>query len=265
MVLNYSPTVSKVICIDLLNSSWEDIHNFCLIFNAANGLKMYLKHLHDTLHNDSVNQSNPHLIYIENDYIIGTKRYHTDVTKFSLGGVELLPDTSIDKLDKSIFQSIEIELSMANILVFSSNLYDLFNHHFSGLLKTNKYDTIFLDAHLEVSANLALSFEKLCSKFNVAIVFLNCKNQPKTSEFVLHKMYFKNQLPIVFVFKNPEGLEFMGWNRHFLLTLQEITPVDLSLMDKKATLNVLLERINLAGLSSLNNAEISFLDTYSKS
>jgi hypothetical protein len=206
MVLNYSPTVSKVICIDLLNSSCEDIHDFCLIFNAANGLKMYLKHLYDTLHNDSVNQSNPHLIYIENDYVIGTKRYQTDVTKFLLGGVEILPDTSIDKLDKSIFQSIEKELSITNTLVFSSNLYDLFNHHFSGLLNTNKYDSIFLDAHLEVSANLALSFEKLCSKFNVVIVFLNCKNQPKTSEFVLHKMYFKNQLPIVLFLKIPKDL-----------------------------------------------------------
>lgn len=265
MVLNYSPTVSKVICIDLLNSSWEDIHNFCLIANSANGLKMYLKHLHDSLHNDLFDSSNPHLIYIENDYVIGTKRYQTDVTKFLLGGVEILPDTSIDNLDKSIFQSIEIELSITNTLVFSSSLYDLFNHHFSGLLKTNKYDTIFLDAHLEVSANLALSFEKLCSKFNVVIIFLNCKNQPKTSEFILHKIYFKNQLPIVFVFKNPDGLEFMGWNRQFLLTLQEITPVDLSLMDKKATLNVLLERINFNGFSSLNNDEISFLDTYSKS
>ena len=114
MVLNYSPTVSKVICIDLLNSSWKDIYNFCLIANAANGLKMYLKHLYDTLHNDSVNQSNPHLIYIENDYVIGTKRYQTDVTKFLLGGVEILPDTSIDKLDKSIFQSIEKKLSITN-------------------------------------------------------------------------------------------------------------------------------------------------------
>lgn len=265
MVLNYSNSVSKTICIDLLNSSWEDIHNFCLISNAANGLKMYLKHLYDSLHNDLFDSSNPHLIYFENDYVIGTKRHQTDVSQFMLGGVEILPDANIDSLDKSIFKCIENELSIANTLVFSSSMYDLFNNHFSGLLKANKYDTIFLDAHVEVSKNLALTYVELCSKFTISIAFLNCINQPKTSDFVLHKMYFKNQLPIVFVFKNSDGLEFMGWNNHFLLKLQEIIPVDLSFIDKKGTLNVILEKIHFTGLLSLNNDEISFLDIYSKS
>jgi hypothetical protein len=265
MVLNYSNCVSKVICIDLLNSSWEDIQNFCLISNLANGLKMYLKHLYNSLHNDLFNKSNPHLIYIENDYVIGTKRYQTDVTQIMLGGVEILPDTSIDKLDKSIFSTIESELVSINTLVFSNKMYDLFNNHFSCLLKNKKYDTIFFDAHIEVSKKLAINYDELCSKFNLSIAFLNCKNRPKTSEFVLHKMYFKNSLPIVFVFKNPEGLEFMGWNRHFLLTLQEVPTVDLSFMDKKGTLNSILDKINHSGLSTLNSEEISFLDSYSKS
>lgn len=265
MVSNYSNTVSKVMCIDLLNSSWDDIHNYCLISNSANGLKMYLKHLHNSLHNDLFNKSNPHLIYIENDYVIGTKRYRTDVTQFMLGGVEILPDTSIDKLDKSIFSTIESELVATNKLLFSNKMYVLFNNHFSSLLQNKKYDTIFFDAHIEVSKELVLSYDELCSKFNFTIAFLNCKNQPKTSEFVLNKMYFKNNLPIVFVFKNSEELEFMGWNRHFLLTLQEVSPVDLSFMDKKGTLNSILDKINHAGLSSLNSDEISFLDSYSKS
>ena len=78
-------------------------------------------------------------------------------------------------------------------------------------------------------------------------------------------MYFKNSLPIVFVFKNPDGLEFMGWNRHFLLSLKEVEPVDLSFVDRKATLNYILEKINLKGLKSLSGDEISFLDSYSKS
>lgn len=265
MVLNYSNSVSKIVCIDLLNSAWEDIYNFCLISNAANGLKMYLKHLYDSLHDDLFDSSNPHLIYFENDYVIGTKRHQTDVNQFMLGGVEILPDANIDKLDKSIFQYIEKEMSIANTLVFSTRMYSLFNNHFSGLLKDNKYDTIFLDAHVEVSKNLALTYEELFLKFKISVAFLKCINQPKATDFVLHKMYFKNQLPIVFVFKNPEGLEYMGWNRHFLLKLQEITPVDLSFMDKKATLNMLLEKIYRTGRSSLNYDELSFLDVYSKS
>jgi hypothetical protein len=78
-------------------------------------------------------------------------------------------------------------------------------------------------------------------------------------------MYFKKSLPIIFVFKNPEGLEFMGWNRHFLLTLQDVSTADLSFMDKKGTLNSILDKINHSGLSTLNSGEISFLDSYSKS
>jgi hypothetical protein len=265
MVLNYSNSISKIVCIDLLNSSWEDIDNFCLISNSANGLKMYLKHLYDSLHNDLFDSSNPHLIYFENDYVIGTKRHQTDVNQFMLGGVEILPDANIDKLDKSIFQYIENEISIAKTLIFSTKMYNLFNNHVSGLIKANKYDTIFLDAHVEVSKNLVLTYEELSSKFKISIAFLNCINQPKTTDFVLHKMYFKNQLPIIFVFKNPEGLKHMGWNRNFLLKLQEITPVDLSFMDKKVTLNVLLEKIYSKGRSSLSNDELSFLDIYSKS
>lgn len=264
MILNFSNAVSKVICIDLLNSSWDDINNFCLISNSANGLKMYLKHLYNTLHNDLFDKSNPHLIYIENDYVIGTKRYQTDVTQFMVGGAEILPDTSIDKLDKSIFSTFESELVATNKLVFSDSMHDLFKNQYSSLLQSKKYDTIFLDAHIEVSKKLKVSYDELCTKFKLSISFLNCKNEPKTSEFVLHKMYFKNHLPIVFVFKNPEGLEFMGWNRHFLLTLQEVKPVDLSFVDRKATLNYLLDKINLKGLNSLRSDEISFLDSYSK-
>lgn len=188
MVLNYSNSVSKIVCVDLLNSSWEDIYKFCLISGAANGLKLYMKHLYHSLHNDLFDKSNPHLIYIENDYVIGTKRHQTDVTQFMLGGVEILPDANIDRLDKSIFQCIENELSIANTLLFSTSMYDLFNNHFSGLLKSNKYHTIFLDAHVELSKNLAMTYEKLCSKFALTIAFLNCINQPKTSDFVLHKM-----------------------------------------------------------------------------
>ena len=123
MVLNYSNSVSKIICLDLLNSSWEDIHNFCLISNSANGLKMYLKHLYNTLHNNLFDKSNPHLIYVENDYVIGTKRYQTDVNQFMLGGIEILPDTSVDKLEKSIFPLIENELVTTNTLVFSNSSY----------------------------------------------------------------------------------------------------------------------------------------------
>jgi hypothetical protein len=264
MISNYSLAVSNIVCIDLLNSSWEDIHNYCLISNSANGLKMYLKHLHTSLHNDLFNETNPHLVYIENDYIIGTKRHQTDVTRFMLGGLEILPDSNVDKLDKSVFLFLEQELTSKKKIEFSSNMYQLFNSHFSKLLKV-KYNTVFIDAHIEVTSKLRLTYKELCSKYYLSIDFLNCQNPPQTSVLVMHKVYFKKQLPIIFVFKDFNGLEYMGWNKQFLLEMQQIKPVDLSFIDRKETLDAILDKINISGLASLNSDELSFLDSFSNS
>lgn len=259
----YAPVVSNIVCIDLLNASWEDIQNYCLISNAANGLQMYLKHLHQTLHTNIKDRFQPHLVYVENDFIIGSSRYFSDLTEFVLGGVEILPDSSVNKIDKSIFTEIERELFSNNDLGFTNSLYRKFNNHFSGLIQSHKYITNFMDAHVEVSGGFKLKFDAFCAKFNLSITFLSCQNEPPTQDFVLHKIYFKNKLPIVVVFQNPEGLEFMGWNRHFLLALQAIRPVDTRFLDRKATVNALLDKINAAGIESLNERELGFLDSLS--
>ena len=94
---------------------------------------------------------------------------------------------------------------------------------------------------------------------------MDCENKPDTTHFTLHKIYYKKQLPIIFVFKTLEGLDFMGWNMEYLILLHKVTPNNNVSMDKKTTLNVILEKINHTGLSSLNSEEISFLDSYSKS
>ena len=263
MVSYYSLAVSKVICIDLLNASKEDLHNYFIISNTPEVLKLYLNHLHAKLHDDLFDSSNPHLIFIDENYIVGTKRYEHSIQKMALGHTEILPDTSVDNLDKSIFPLMENILLKNKNLQFTEDLALIFKNHFKELLNTEKYCTHFIDAHIQVCSGLALSFHDFCRKYNFTIEFLDCVNKPDTTHFSLHKIYFKNQLPIIFVFKTLEGLEFMGWNKEYLVALHNVSPVNQIPIDNTITLNIILDKINKSGLSSLNNDEFSFLDAYS--
>ena len=49
-----SNALSNINCIDLLNASREELNNYCLVSNVANGFKLYLMHLHSSLHDDSL-------------------------------------------------------------------------------------------------------------------------------------------------------------------------------------------------------------------
>ncbi len=265
MVSDFSPAVSTVICIDLLNASAEDIHNYCLMANAANGLQMYLKHLHTSLHNDPWNKFNPHLVYIEGDYVLGTIRQQEDLNNFKLGGIEILPDTGIDKLDKSIFKLLENQLFKNNNLELTPFMLSTFNRAFQNLLKTKKYDTVFFHAHIEVSGTLAIPILVLSRKYNCDIVFLDCVNKIDESHLILHKIYYKNRLPIVFVFKGMDGLAYLGWDKEYLNTLRNITPIGLQMIEKKDTVNAILDKINNKGISNLDKEDIAFLNQFSNS
>ena len=57
----------------------------------------------------------------------------------------------------------------------------------------------------------------------------------------------------------------MGWNKEYLLEVYNVLPINYISIDRITTLNTILDKINVAGLSSLNSDELSFLGTYSKS
>jgi hypothetical protein len=265
MVSNYSKAVSKVICIDLLNSSWEGIQNYFIVSNSNELLKSYIEHFYNALHNNLFDTKNTHLLYLDDNYILGNRPHEDIAQKMSLGHTEILPDNSVDNIDKSIFPLMEKIVLKNKNLQFTEDLTFIFKYHFREQLTNEKYSTIFIDAHIEVSSSLAVHYSDLCKQYNLTIEFLDCVNKPDTTHFILHKIYYKNQLPIIFVFKTLEGLDFMGWNMDYLIVLHNVSPINHISMDKQITLNVILEKINHVGLSSLNSDEILFLDSYSKS
>ena len=182
-----------------------------------------------------------------------------------LGHLEILPDSAIDKMDASIFPLLENQLALDKNLKLSKSLEFIFKNHIKDLLIDQKYTTIYIDAHVQVSTVLAVSYAQLCKNYDVEIAFLDCVNPIDTKQLKLYKIYYKNQLPIIFVFTTNDGLHCMGWNAEYLKVLHAVTPIDPGKIDKKATLNLLLEKIHGNGIASLTPGEITFLDSYFQS
>lgn len=262
MSLNYSNSVSNIVCIDLLNISREYLDYYCLVTNKTTILKMYSQHLHSDLHNNPRNTLNPHLVYFENDYILGSIRYGEKINKFSLGGLEILPDSGIDKMDKNIFLLIEKELYENQSLQFADKHLSLFNNTFKKMLSSKKYDTTFIHSHLEIADVLHLNYNDLCEKFMLEIIFVECINEPEKSQLTLHKIYYKNQLPIILIFTTPDGLQYMGWNKSFLTELINIKPVQTSNINKQDQIDIILDKINQTGITSLDADELYVLQNF---
>lgn len=263
MTKDFSNALSNISCIDLLNASWEEINNYCLFSNVANGLKMYLKHLHSSLHNDLFNSYNPHKVFFDADYIIGSIRNNQSVEQFSLGGLEILPDVNGIKMDMSLFINIEKE-------IYKSKHLDLNNGHCYELLQSilpillKNYNTDFVQIHVDVSNELVIPFPEFCKEYNQNIVFLNCENQPDLHSLRLHRIFYRYKQAIIFIFKNDTGLEFMGWNKDFLLQLKNCKPIYFGKVDTKTKLNAVLDKLGLYGVNSLDDDEMAFLDAFSK-
>lgn len=263
MVSNYAVAVSNVICIDLLNSSWEEIQNYFLISNAPRGVRIYLKNNHKALHNDLSNDEYPHLVYIEDNFIIGTRRHKQNYSSFQLGGLEILSQNRKAKaINKTFFDIVELSLVEMNCIELPSLLLNCFTIAFKKQKDINRYDAKIFNAHIQVFDLLAIPLEQITKRFNVGIHFFE---NVDASELILKEVYYKDHLPLIFLFKDVDDFEFMGWNTEYLIALQNSkTNKELSI-DIGATVDKILDKINTVGLTNLEEEEMTFLNYYSKS
>ena len=263
MVSNYAVAVSNVVCIDLLNSSWEEIHNYFLLSNAPRGVRIYLKNNHKALHNDLSNDEYPHLVYIEDNFIIGTRRHKQNYSSFQLGGLEILSQNRKAKaINKTFFDVVELSLVEMNCIELPSLLLNCFTIAFKKQKDINRYDAKIFNAHIQVSDLLAISLEQITKRFNVEIHFFE---NVDASKLILKEVYYKDHLPLIFLFKDDENFEFMGWNTEYLIALQNSkTNKELSI-DTGATVDKILDKINKVGLINIDEEEMTFLNYYSKS
>jgi hypothetical protein len=263
MVSNYAVAVSNVFCIDLLHSSWQEIQNYFLISNAPRGIRIYLKHNYKALHDDLSNEEYPHLVYIEDNFIIGTKRHKQSYSSFQLGGLEILSQNRKAKvINKTFFDIVELTLIEMNCIELPSLLLNCFNIAFKKQKDVNRYDAKIINAHIQVSDLLAIPFEQITKRFNVGIHFFE---NIDASKLILKEVYYKDHLPLIFLFKDDDDFEFMGWNTEYLKALQNSkTNKELSI-DKVATVDKILDKINKVGLTNLEEEEMTFLNFFSKS
>jgi hypothetical protein len=262
MVSNYPSAVCRIICIDLLNLSSQELQNYFLICPEINRAKLFLKMLHSKLHNDLFNEENPHLVYIENNYVIGTRRHEQSYKDLQLGGLEILQENTISDVDIKLFYEIEKKLLQKKSLFLSPFLIDCYKSAFKNPVEINPMYFSFLNAFIEVSSVLAKSPIEINTQFNISIFFFESELQE--SQLVLNKIYFKDGLPLIFVFKDEQNTEYMGWNKNYLMVLQNVKPINGFTIDNMETLNIVLDKINEIGLINLEEEEIAFLEFYSK-
>lgn len=260
MVSNYPSAISKTICVDLLNVSSDELQNLSFINPIVDTFFSFLFHKHKALHNDLFNEENHHLIYLEEDFIVGSKRHLDDFTNLSLGGFEILSDIKNQKIDFELYNKIESTM-IANQSLHSNDILD---SYFKSLqFKTENIEIVFsrYNDYIEVTNQLALSPEEIENQFKITTVFLN--DEVKETQLTLNEIYYQGQYPIVFVYMDENSKKYMGWNKDYLIALEDLPSINGNTFDKEATLNTILDKINKVGLKNLNEKEIFFLDNFS--
>jgi len=141
-------------------------------------------------------------------------------------------------------------------------LLNCFTIAFKKQKDINRYDAKIFNAHIQVSDLLAIPLEKITKRFNVGIHFFE---NIDASKLILKEVYYKDHLPLIFLFKDDDDFEFMGWNTKYLLALQNVkTNKELSI-DRGVTIDKILDKINNVGVNNLEEEEMTFLNHYSKS
>ena len=262
MVINYPSAVSNIVCIDLLNLTSQELQNYFLICPEVSTARQYLKMLHSKLHNDLVNEEHPHIVYIENNFIVGTRRHKQSFENFQLGGLEILQENTTCQVDIKLFNEIEKKLVQNKSLFLNPFLMDCYKSAFKNPVEINPLYFSFINAFIEVSAALAITPIEINKQFNIPTFFYDLKLEVR--QVFLNKIYFKDGLPLIFVFKDKQNTEYMAWNKNYLKALQNVAPINGLVIDNLETLNIVLEKINEVGLINLKEEELAFLDFYSK-
>lgn len=262
MVSHLASSVKNVICIDLLNSSKEEIQNYCIIHSIAEITTAYLMFRFEQLHDNVTNEEEPHLIYLENNYIIGSSRHGKSLNTFQLGGQEVLPELNSTVVDKALFAQIEQELLVKKSLVLTPFLESLFRSAFKNPIQKHSYESQFFDTTIEINNGLAINCTELQNTFLVEPYFFKDEASFDYTAIRLSKIGYKNSCPLFFVFLAENNQSYCAWNLNYLKALSKVKPVGYLSVDKNTVLNIILDKINAEGLSSLYKEELQFLDTF---
>ena len=169
MVTNYSSAVSSIVCLDLVNLSPLDFHNLCITSPEIGRAELFLKMLYKKLHADPTNEEHAHLIYIDNNYIIGSKRHNQSHQEFQLGGFETLQENYTPIIDYGIINTIEKTMVQNKSLNLKSNLMELYRQAFINDEEQELFSFSFINAFIKVVDGLAVNPKELKNRFFILI------------------------------------------------------------------------------------------------
>ena len=265
MVLNYASVYSSMICIDLLNMSRQELHALCLVNSQVNVIKPYLNHLHTQVHKDVLNPENPNLVYMDKNCIICLKSPGVQLENYVLSDFQMAEFIQDNKIDTSVFPFIENQFINNNSLLLHDNLYEAYTSAFTDKTLNSLFTFTLFNAHVEVTANLAISPFQLATDYSMNLVFLeNKRYSMKNKSLTLSTIYYRNEYPIMFLFKTKAGKDIYAWNEQFIYGLNSIKPINFGVTPSKLDLlNAILDKINVVGIAELSIEDLEFLARYS--
>lgn len=263
MTYNYATLVKNIFCVDVLNTSREEIRAFCLFNPSAQKIENFIAYFNRTILEEKVYNTNPQFIYFDDKHFIGSKKRGGTTGDLSIWTFEKMKRfTFITEQREILFYSaIEQELADKGALYLDSKLIRRFIAFFEGKqyfdMEFNHYANLFL----AVTNPLRLNVNQIFEKFSIAIEFLDLEENFTSDSLKLCGLFYNNQVPILFVFNNSINEEYLGWNKDFLVALNSLKPIN---KRKKMTtaerLNTILDNINNSGIGAVSQEDIIFLN-----
>ena len=267
MTLNFATPTQKIVCFDILNSTWEETNANALAFGFHDFIIHFIKSRFEELHSDQNNPNCISKIYFEDNYIVSCvelschNEFYGIVSSIDYELIEIKPVSSKIYNSNKLVESIVAKFNKCRSLVLNEIENDELLKY-SQIINTNpSYDFESEMINLEVKNELKLTLDEFTNRFNVNIIFEKQYLKLKTHRFKLSSIYYRNSLPIAFSF-DYYGKTYIGWNEEYLITISNIKPVNLILLSKTEQLNSILDKINDVGLANLEKSELEFLETF---
>lgn len=267
MTLNFAEPAQKIVCFDLLNSTWEETNSNALALGFHDFIIDFLKIRFDELHSNERNPNCFSKIYFEDTYIVccvdlsSHDELHGIVSCIDYELNEIKPISSANSFSKKLIESIVTTFNKSGNLVLNEIENDELLKY-SQIINTDPTYSFESELiNLEVKNEMKLTLDELISKFNIKVVFEKYYLKLKTHRFKLSSIYYRNRLPIAFSF-NYYGKTYIGWNEEYIQSISQIKPVNHILISRTEQLNIILDKINEVGLANLNKTEIEFLERF---
>lgn len=267
MTLNFATPAQKIVCFDLLNTSWEETYASALTCGLLGFMIDFLKIKYDELHSEQRNPDSFSKIYFEETYIVSCvdlsqqDEVHGIISSIDYELSKIKPISAANLDSKKLVESIVATFYKNGNLALNEIVNEELLKRNEGINTEPFYSFESEIINFEVKNEINLNLEKFSKKFNIKVIFEKHYLKLKTHRFKLASIYYRNQLPIAFSFQY-YGKTYIAWNEDYLKSILNIKPINLIPLSKMEQLNSILDRINEVGIENLEMSEIEFLDTF---